>query len=345
MADARAVADAVEQADPGRLSVVLMPDFYLDHILRFRRVADVMEALRRAGPGGNVDAHPERQMLRPGGGAANVAHALARLGVSAHLVAATSPVGAGFLAATLGRDGVDLSRVRDDGALTVTGAVECEDCSVMLHTPAPHGGFGPEALGPGDWALVERADAVFVGDWANPRAADLAARVWERAAASGARTYTDPGGPQADDTMFEDASAALASPHLHAASLNADELLAHAGVEDDLVEAGRALSSRTRARIDLHANELTASFERGELAGVAPRFRVPARQATGAGDTWGAGSLLGDLLGLEADGRLLLANALAALYVSSERVEPPWRRDVVAFLREARVGAAPRLPA
>lgn len=339
MADAETLADTLEEARRDDLDVVVMPDFFLDHLTRFDALRDVREGLDAAAGHGNVNLHATRQMLRAGGGAANVAHALARLGIRAHLVASTSPVGRAFLRNTIGRDGVDLTLVRDDGHLAITGAIECADCSIMIYTPSPHQATAPESLSDAVWQRVARSDAVYVGDWSNPRAFDLAAEVWRVARQVGARTYTDPGMPPTEDEARADRIEVLSIPDLDVVSLNDDELRAYADAPPDepLAEVGARLSRELGARIDLHSNALTASFERGRLAGEASRFRVAMRQATGAGDTWTAASIAGDLFGLDADERLMLANAVAAMYVASERVEPPLAEDVADFLRTGEV--------
>lgn len=340
MARAGRLVERLDNADPSAYDVVLMPDFFIDHIMRFRRLDDLLDGLQDA-HGGNVNVGPQRQMVRPGGGAANVAQALARLGARTHLVAATSPVGCAYLEHTLGRDGVDLSLVRDDGALHVTGAIECGDSSVMLYTDQPHTGMSPESLDPRAWDAVARADAVYVGDWTSPRTADLAVETWRVARQTGARTYTDPGVPLEGDKRLRLLDA-ISSPDLDALSLNQDEMTSYAEAPRgaSLVDAGRAWSRRLGARIDLHAHAESMSFASGRLLARAPHYEAALRQATGAGDTWNAGTILGDLLGLGHEERLQLANAVAALYIASERAEPPTWRELLAFLPEARPRAA-----
>lgn len=340
MVDPRALAAILDGADLSRFDVLLMPDFALDHMIRWPTLDEALRVIREAGASGNGNARAARQVLRPGGGATNVAHALARLGLSTHLIAVTSPVGLSYLERTLGRDGVDLALVRDDGHLSITGAIECEDASVMIHTPAPAEGLAPESLRDADWDRIAASDAVFVGDWSNPRAHDLMSETWRVAKQAGARTYADPGMPGDDAASRRARLETLSLPQLDALSLNDEEVLAYAEsraepTEDALVDAARGLSRRVRARVDLHSQRLTASFLRGDLLGTAPRFDVDLRQATGAGDTWTSGLIVGDLLGLDPDERLLLSNALVALYISSERVEPPTKEDLLRFLRKA----------
>lgn len=334
---ARRVAEALRAGGTNEYDVLLMPDFYLDHMMRFEQLDAAIEQIRRAAVTGNGNAIAYRQILRPGGGATNMAHALARLGVRARLLAVTSPVGRLFLQGSLGRDGVDLSLVRDEGHLAVTGAIECPDASVMVYTPVPAHGLAPDSLTDDDWDAIARSDAVYVGDWSNPRAPDLAVETWRAAKQIGARTYTDLGPPAAGEAHRVAMDEALRLQDLDVVSLNDEEVRAYAGMASDapLADAAEMLSQQIHARVDIHCVDLTASYQAGRLLGTAPRFDVPALQATGAGDVWNAGTMLGDLVGLDHEARLTLANALAALYVRSERVEPPWRDEVVRFLEDA----------
>ena len=336
-AAARRVANVLRSADLDALDVLLMPDFYLDHMMRFESADDALAQVQQAADSGNGNAIATRQLLRPGGGATNMAHALARLGVRAKLLAVTSPVGRAFLEATLGRDGVDTALVREDGHLAVTGAIECPDASVMVYTPVPAHGLAPDSFTGADWAAIARSDAVYVGDWSNPRAPDLAAETWRAAKQTGARTYTDLGPPAAGEAHRAAMEDALRLPDLDVVSLNDEEVRAYAGMAKDapLHDAATKLSQQIHARVDIHCVDLTASYQAGQRLATAERFHVPALQATGAGDVWNAGTLLGDLTDLDHEARLTLANALAALYVRSERVEPPWRDELLRFLEDA----------
>jgi sugar/nucleoside kinase (ribokinase family) len=72
--------------------------------------------------------------------------------------------------------------------------------------------------------------------------------------------------------------------------------------------------------VDLHTTTFSGSFTR-KTETVVPAIKVPVLRATGAGDAWNAGNMLGDALGLPDDCRLTLANLAAAYYVSSPTTE------------------------
>jgi sugar/nucleoside kinase (ribokinase family) len=66
---------------------------------------------------------------------------------------------------------------------------------------------------------------------------------------------------------------------------------------------------------------------------VAPTFKVNVLRATGAGDAWTAGNILGDWNGLSDEARLRFANAVSACYLSdSEGKHPSWSK-LASFLK------------
>ena len=72
---------------------------------------------------------------------------------------------------------------------------------------------------------------------------------------------------------------------------------------------------------------------RGNKEVVVPTFNVKVLRATGAGDAWNAGNILGDHNGLSDECRLTLANAVSACYLSSEDGMHPTKEKLAAFLR------------
>ena len=81
------------------------------------------------------------------------------------------------------------------------------------------------------------------------------------------------------------------------------------------MEAARILAKLLPARIDLHTTAFSATLK-GKSEVVVPTFKVKVFRATGAGDAWDAGNILGDQNGLSDECRLMLANAVSACYLS-----------------------------
>ena len=72
-----------------------------------------------------------------------------------------------------------------------------------------------------------------------------------------------------------------------------EELKKRLRFEELAKESTRILASHLSARVDLHTTNFSATFtKKGET--VVPAFKVPVLRATGAGDAWNAGNILGD---------------------------------------------------
>jgi sugar/nucleoside kinase (ribokinase family) len=98
------------------------------------------------------------------------------------------------------------------------------------------------------------------------------------------------------------------------------------------MEAARVLAKRLPARIDLHTTEFSATLK-GKQEVVVPTFKVEILRATGAGDAWCAGNILGDHNDLSDECRLMLANAVAACYLSEPNGLHPTKQKLLSFLK------------
>jgi len=341
MLDLRALAARLRALDAGSLHVVTMPDFFLDHFVplsRWEATIPAWEGVHRRG-GGNVPT--PGQHFQPGGNAANSALALARLGVRTHLITRTSAFGKVVLEHTLARHGVDLRHVRADGQLSVTTALEFQEgrpVNVMLSEAGSVAQFGPEALDANDWTLLEAADLVLVANWSQNRLGSaLVDAVAKAARSSGTLSMVDTGDPSARASDIPELLArVVANPELDVFALNENELRqltgrALAEGEDEVAAARELHVRRAHGTLDLHTARFAATFSPTGGA-VVPSFRVEPLRVTGAGDSWNAGNIVGHLAGLGPADRLLLANAVAALYVSGKELLAPTMAEVVRFL-------------
>ena len=341
MPDLSDLARRLREIDASSLHVVTLPDFFLDHFVRLppweRTVPRWRETHARGG--GNVPT--PHQHFQPGGNAANTALALARLGARTHLVCRTSAFGKAYLEQTLGRAGVDMRHVKADGHLSVTTALEFQEerpANVMLSDPGSLAEFGPEALDANDWTLLEAADLVLVANWCqNARGTDLVEAVARACRKSGTTSMLDSGDPSARAGGFGELRDRLVPlPELDVYALNENELRLLTGKalregEEEVAAARSLQASRAHGSLDLHTARFAATFTpQGEA--VVPTFRVTPVRVTGAGDSWNAGNVLGHLAGLPPEERLLLANAVAGLYVSGPEGLAPTLEDVARFL-------------
>lgn len=339
--DLRGLADRLRSLDVASFHVVTLPDFFLDHFVTLPAWDEIVpqwQAIHGRG-GGNVIT--PGQHFQPGGNAANTALGLARLGVRTHLVTRTSAFGKAYLEHTLGRHGVDLRHVRPDGQLSVTTALEFHEgrpANVMLSDSGSVAQFGPESLDANDWTLLEAADMVLVANWSqNRRGSALVEAVARATRRSGRRSMLDTGDPSSRaGEVRELVEHLLPLPDLDVYALNENELRQitgrHLAPGAEEVDAARALARRRpHGTLDLHTARLAASFGPDGEA-VVPTFRVEPVRVTGAGDAWNAGNIVGHLARLPPPDRLILANAVAGLYVGGKEGIAPTLAEVVRFL-------------
>jgi sugar/nucleoside kinase (ribokinase family) len=340
------------------LNVVVMPDFFLDRLINlqwnveatYENVKDVAER-----KGGSLDGIP--QMDIRGGNAINTASALARLGVNVTPIICTDKFGLHLIKFYIKSRRVNFSHIKilDKPSITTAMEFKIKDgrVNVMLRDLGALANFGPHHLTDEDFSAIENADYVCLFNWAGTRnfGTELAETVFRHVKAKGkGKTYYDTADPNPNkEKIPELVKKVLQGKHIDILSVNENEAVCYASqingkVEklrkslrfDELaMESARILASQLSARIDLHTTEFSATFTRkGEK--VVPAFKVPVLRATGAGDAWTAGNILGDAHGLSDSCRLALANAVAAYYISNPYGMHPTRRQLINFCKKLR---------
>ena len=99
----------------------------------------------------------------------------------------------------------------------------------------------------------------------------------------------------------------------------------------DVLKAGCRLHDELKCTVDIHTPFGSTSVSNHEQTCV-PTHKLVEGFATGAGDVWDAGDILGHLLRLGARERLEIANACAYLYVASGRAGLPGLQQLQRFL-------------
>ncbi len=338
------------------LHVVVMPDFFLDRLINIDRDVNeftsmVTGIVRRKG--GSADGI-EQTDLR-GGNAVNVASALAALGAKVTPVVCTSKFGLEQIRYHLGQYKVDTSHVKISSKASMTTALEFKTengkANVMLRDVGSLADFGPEDLTDSDWALIENADYTCLFNWAGTQryGTALADAVFRRAKAAGkGRTYFDTADPTPNKTEIPQLmQTVLKTSNVDVLSLNENEAVIYAALLDAEIrekreqkrldelalDAAQVLAKHLQARIDLHTTEYSATVTKKREVTV-PAFKVKALRATGAGDAWDAGNILGDGNGLSDECRLTLANAVAACYLSNPAGVHPTRQKLARFIEK-----------
>ena len=318
---------SLDRKEISMLHVVMLPDFFADHFVSLNTVEKTCHAVKivAAQGGGNLPGIAQR--ITQGGNAANTALALARLGISAHLICRTDPLGGHLLQHFLGKNGVDLSGVKTDGNLAITTALEFEEhhANIMIGDPGSVATFSFELLNDYDRELIASADLVGVTNWnLNRFGTDLACKVFKIAKKHGVRTFFDSGDPSPRVyDIPELINKVLTNPQLDIFGLNENELRYYSNssnkTQEEMISAAVSLKKKIPARIDLHTSLFSSSIRNTFI--VVPTIPLSiVYRSTGAGDVWNAANLFAELLGFADDERLLFANMFAGYYISSPDV-------------------------
>ncbi|UCF45060.1 MAG: hypothetical protein JSW44_04755 [Candidatus Bathyarchaeota archaeon] len=340
-----------------KLDVVVMPDFFHDRLINldynathfFSIIADVVKR-----KGGSIDGIA--QMDIKGGNAINTASALATLGAKITPIVCTNKLGFQQIECHLKRYRVDFSHVKITEKASITTVLELKTengkVNVMIRDLGTLANFGPSDLTDSDYELIENANYVCLFNWAGTRkyGTTLAETVFHRAKAKGkAKTYYDTADPTPNkDKIPELIEKVLKTQQVDVLSLNENEAISYAALLNKAIsekqkklnfnelalEAARVLAKHLPARIDLHSTAFSATITKKKEV-VVPIFKVKALRATGAGDAWNAGNILGDGHALSDECRLFLANAVSACYLSDPEGRHPTRRKLVEFIGNA----------
>jgi len=334
--------------------VVLLPDFFFDRLINLEWDARefsslISEVVKRKG--GSVDGVPQTDMQ--GGNAVNVALALMNLGAEVTPIVCTNQFGLQEMKYYFREAKVDLSHVKVRGKASITTALEFEDkdskTNVMIRDLGALADFSPDDLTENDYAVIDDADYVCLFNWAGTlnHGTQLAQSVFHRKKDAGrGKTYYDTADPSPNRDAIPDLiQKILKSGLVDVFSMNENEAIIYAGLlEKNIIdkkvqlcfpelamESARVLSKHLPSRIDLHTSAFSATL-RGKTEVVSPTFKIKVLRATGAGDTWTAGNILGDHNGLSDECRLDLANAVAACYLSDAEGKHPSWDDLARFL-------------
>ncbi|MGQ9624748.1 MAG: carbohydrate kinase family protein [Candidatus Bathycorpusculaceae bacterium] len=339
-----------------KLSVVVMPDFFTDRLVILHNspktfIKQVDDVVGRKG--GSIDGITQMELR--GGNAVNTAAALAALGVNVTPIICTNKLGQSMVKFYLKKWNLNLSHVKIFEKPSLTTALEFKTesgkANVMLRDVGSLADFGPQSLNEKDFEIIENADYVCVFNWAGTRrfGTELAGTVFKHVKEKGkGKTYYDPADPTPNKEKIPKlVENVLQSQYVDVLSVNENEAYCYASqlsnkteklegklsFEELAKESARILAKKLSARIDLHATSFAATFTK-KKENVIPAFQIPVLRATGAGDAWNAGNIFGDACGLSDDCRLMLANAIAAYYISNPDGLHPTKRKLIEFLEK-----------
>jgi len=340
------------QNPPSAGNPVILPDFFLDHFVMVSDLEDFVRGLRGLAAQGGGNLLGSKHLIRRGGNSVNTASALLSLGVVPTLIVKTDPQGLGLLQGLVSPE-LDLTHVKTDGRLAATVSIEANydgrRVNLMVSDSGSVATFSFSDLDEGDLQALRRSDLVALLCLNhNKKAADLAQNLFtfiRRQSKAG--TFLDMGDPSNNPQVVPSlVDKVLREGLVDTVSMNENEAgwFARALAPTDSrwtdvvhdpkrwLEAAKFVSSETGIRVDLHTLHFCATILRDDIATV-PAFVAESRVICGAGDSWNAGDIYGMLLGLSPSDRLVLANAVAALYVSSAEAKHPSKKDVIGFLK------------
>jgi ribokinase len=331
-------------------SIVVMPDFFVDRIIRLEskeRLCGALDEKARTG-GGSVRGFPTSDIK--GGNAVNVAYALARLGAKVTLFTVADDVGTAMLRQSFAQFGDRVALRIAAGRHGYTTAFEFPNgesrANVMVSDIGDNESFGPDRLGSqGNLEALKKADAVMVVNWAsNTKGTELADHAFK--SSPSALHFIDPADISTRKEEFRDALFKLAGVtdclsinenecDLLAGALGLDTLLGPNYDADTVKTAAKKIAESVGITTDLHTRA-GAAWSNGKDVEFAHAIKVEPRILTGAGDVWDAADIVGYIAGLDPRERLLFANAASSLFIREPSGEPPAMAKVFELIERVR---------
>jgi ribokinase len=323
-------------------SIVVMPDFFVDRIIRLESKENLFDTLTEKAElgGGSIRGVPTKDVK--GGNAVNVAYCLAKLGAKVSLFTIADELGSTMIRQTFSQFGDKVTLRIASGRTGLTTAFEFphEDTlvNVMVSDVGDNSNFGPERISAeADVAILKNADGVIVVNWAsNLKGTELAEFSFKNSPS--AFHFLDPADIETRKNDFRDSLGRLASV-TDCLSINENEcksltdalgfgrLLGATYSADEVKAVARKIAQKVGISIDLHT-KIGAAWSNGKESIFVYPIKVEARTQTGAGDSWDAADIVGYLAGLDPQQRLLFANCCASLYVRNPNGEPPTMNNV-----------------
>ncbi len=332
---------------------VVLPDFFVDHFVMVQSLDKLIDGLKQLAKQGGGNLLGNEQFIRRGGNAVNTASALHTLGLQPKLIATTDDHGASLLKALVAPE-LDLSHIHVDGRLSSTVSIETEyegrNVNLMISDSGSAREFSFSDLTSEDIKAIRGSSLVaLVNLNHNKKGSELAHDLFQFVKESSRSiTFMDMGDPSSNPELVKKLITQVISKDLvDVFGLNENEVgwVARSISDDssrwrdvqsnptDWLKAAQFVSTETRVQIDLHTPHFTATIKEDETITV-PSFSVESRVVCGAGDAWNAGNIYGILQNLLPEDRLILANAVAALYVSSASAKHPHLTEIVKFLED-----------
>lgn len=326
--------------------IVVMPDFFIDRIVRLNGLDSLMSEVNRKIRVGGGSIRGVKQEEIKGGNAVNVSYALARLGAGVSLITVADDLGRNVLENTFApfkKTELLIAKGKQGYTLSLESGDSRRRANVMISDVGDVRNFGPEKLGARELKSIRRASAVVVTNWASNRhGTELASKAF-RSSRKDALCFLDPADISERKDEFRLCLDAI-SQQVEVLSINENECrltmkslnlspLAMNYSHKDIPYAAKALASKLSMNVDLHT-PIGSATSNGKETSYAKSLNVEVAVSTGAGDIWDAADIAGYLCSLDDEERLMFANLCAAIYVS--RIESPTLLQASRFLRSTK---------
>lgn len=323
-------------------SIVVMPDFFVDRIIRLdskEKLFHTLTAKAERG-GGSIRGIPTTDII--GGNAVNVAYCLAKLGIKVALFTVADEIGAIMTRQAFAQFGDKVTLRISSGKSGLTTCFEFPHegtwVNVMVSDIGDNANFGPERISEVDLGILKNADGVMLVNWAsNIKGTELAEFVFRNSPS--AFHFIDPADIETRKQDFRDALKEKLTDITDCLSINENEcnslsdalglghLLTSSYGPDEVRAACKSLADSVGISTDLHTR-IGSAWSNGKESVFVHAIKVEAKTLTGAGDSWDAADIVGYLAGLEPKERLLFTNCCASLYIRDPNGEPPTMNKV-----------------
>lgn len=310
-----------------KANVTVLPDFYLDIIVNPQMsyeqlMAGISDVYTRGG--GNL-LGPSIQFVS-GGNAGNVAKILAGLGVSTTFITETSPLGKNLIEFFMHPLGVN-TIITDTGDMASSMILEIPYGSsknnVMVNSTGSVEDFSSTKLTQKQWDIMKKSDAIAITNAHNLKMEELVEVILQKT----------------PDNVKISIDFSDLTPHIDRINEIWKRVLKHSRPPSQIFgnateitllarqpkktpeEAIQILSSTFPSILfGLHTPEKAEIWQKNEQLALEATFQVPIIRSTGAGDSWHAGFLAGQQIGLTIPEATTFANAVAGFHLSTGKI-------------------------
>lgn len=336
-------------------NVVVLPDFFFDRIITLEYNLESFSRILKeitSQKGGSVDNCS--QMDIKGGNAINTTASLATLGADVTPIVCTNKNGMKKIKSILKKPNINFSHIKIKDRASITTSIELLEenhkINIMLRDLGDLENFSYLDFNEKDENIIKKADYVCIFNWAGTKnyGSELAKKIFSLVKTTGrGKTYYDTADPNSNKKRIPELiEKVLKSNYIDILSLNENEAITYASTVDAQIpknkqlkrngntslEAARVLAEKLNSRIDLHASKFAATITK-KTEVIVPTFKIKPSRVTGAGDSWNAGNIIGDINCLSNQTRLILANAVSACYLLNPKGEYPTKETLLSFIK------------